>query len=370
MDKPTQEPAAEQRDDESSTMLFNQMLLNEVQMLHSCTTGVHVCVCVCVRACVSSEAEHTSTCACVMCVCACVQVKQNLARLDAQSYAELKSYKEPPRMIHSIVQAVLALFYPDLAEDGTFGDWNQCKPFISMDLGRKILEYDPMDATQPTKVDVVLSYLKDIPRGSVANKGSKPADYIYNWLYICMNLLEHARTTARTTNATVAPPAPAAGALSAHPSFHYCSRTVTIVHALFTCATQSPNLRLHLREEQRLERALHNSQPTGTPQRHSLRSPTSSPLLCRLQMLPQVPNKNKHRDDTTANDDLKSLSTFHRLNSLLKMQYILHYLMRFCDIFETLSISFSQYVKQFCLYLLEFFREPDFMKLNMLSVKF
>lgn len=136
-------------------------------------------------------------------------MKQNLARLDAQSYAELKSYKEPPRMIHLIVQAVLALFYPDLAEEGTFGDWNQCKPFISMDLGRKILDYDPMDPMQPTRVEFVLAFLKDIPRGSVANKGSKPADYIYNWLYISMNLLEHARTTAKTTNAAVAPPAPA-----------------------------------------------------------------------------------------------------------------------------------------------------------------
>ena len=168
-----------------------------------------------------------------------VQVKQNLARLDAQSYAELKSYKEPPRMIHLIVQAVLALFYPDLAEEGTFGDWNQCKPFISMDLGRKILEYDPMDPTQPTKVEFVLAYLKDIPRGSVANKGSKPADYIYNWLYICMNLLEHARTTARTTNAAVAPPAAAAAAAGErsafqrllHLSVHYCSRTVHLCNA-------------------------------------------------------------------------------------------------------------------------------------------
>ncbi len=55
------------------------------------------------------------------------ELKENVAKLDATSYAEMKSYKEPPPVIHLILKAVLAVFYPAKAQDGEFDDWNKCK---------------------------------------------------------------------------------------------------------------------------------------------------------------------------------------------------------------------------------------------------
>ena len=40
-----------------------------------------------------------------------MELRDNVSRLDAQAYAELKSYKEPPPVVHQIIKAVLPIFY-------------------------------------------------------------------------------------------------------------------------------------------------------------------------------------------------------------------------------------------------------------------
>ena len=44
-----------------------------------------------------------------------MELRDNVSRLDAQAYAELKSYKEPPPVVHQIIKAVLVIFYPNMA---------------------------------------------------------------------------------------------------------------------------------------------------------------------------------------------------------------------------------------------------------------
>ncbi|XP_014346068.2 EF-hand calcium-binding domain-containing protein 5 [Latimeria chalumnae] len=48
-------------------------------------------------------------------------------KLGLQSFAELKSYKDPPVMVHNILKAVLLLFNPEWAESEEIDSWNQCK---------------------------------------------------------------------------------------------------------------------------------------------------------------------------------------------------------------------------------------------------
>ena len=56
-----------------------------------------------------------------------MELRENVSKLDAKAYAELKSYKEPPQIVHQILKAVLAVFYPDKANSGEFNDWGKCK---------------------------------------------------------------------------------------------------------------------------------------------------------------------------------------------------------------------------------------------------
>ena len=56
-----------------------------------------------------------------------MELRENVSKLGAEAYAELKSYKEPPLVVLHIIQAVLAVFYPEKAIEGEFNDWNNCK---------------------------------------------------------------------------------------------------------------------------------------------------------------------------------------------------------------------------------------------------
>lgn len=56
-----------------------------------------------------------------------IELRENVSKLDPKAYAELKSYADPPRVVHLIVKAVLSIFYPDKAREGEFDQWSQCK---------------------------------------------------------------------------------------------------------------------------------------------------------------------------------------------------------------------------------------------------
>ena len=56
-----------------------------------------------------------------------MELRDNVSRLDAQAYAELKSYKEPPPVVHQIIKAVLAIFHPQQAKHDEFENWDKCK---------------------------------------------------------------------------------------------------------------------------------------------------------------------------------------------------------------------------------------------------
>ena len=56
-----------------------------------------------------------------------MELRENVMKLDARAYAELKSYKEPPKIIHLVLKAVLSVIYPEPAESGALENWVQCK---------------------------------------------------------------------------------------------------------------------------------------------------------------------------------------------------------------------------------------------------
>ncbi|KAJ1186093.1 hypothetical protein NDU88_002877 [Pleurodeles waltl] len=117
-------------------------------------------------------------------------LRECVQKLDHQSFAELKSYKEPPTLIHNILRAVLLLFHPELAASEEVESWNQCKLKVNTNLVRRITSFDPTASTVHVKPELVAKYIKGIPRGAVWRHGSIPAEYLYNWAFTCLSLLE------------------------------------------------------------------------------------------------------------------------------------------------------------------------------------
>ncbi|XP_072164460.1 EF-hand calcium-binding domain-containing protein 5-like isoform X2 [Diadema setosum] len=118
-------------------------------------------------------------------------LRDTVSKLNAQAFAELKSYKDPPKVIHNILVSVLALFYREKYEEGELDSWNMCKQFVGPDLIKKIEEFDPTAENIAGIVDMISSRLKDVPHGAVAKHGSLPAQNLYNWAFVCLSLLEH-----------------------------------------------------------------------------------------------------------------------------------------------------------------------------------
>ncbi|XP_029469319.1 EF-hand calcium-binding domain-containing protein 5 [Rhinatrema bivittatum] len=117
-------------------------------------------------------------------------LRECVQKLDQQSFAELKSYKKPPALVHDILKAVLLLFCPDWADSEEIESWSQCKLKVNGDLIRKISCFDPTARSVHVQPELLAKYIKGIQRGAVWRHGSIPAEYLYNWAFTCLSLME------------------------------------------------------------------------------------------------------------------------------------------------------------------------------------
>ncbi|CAH1233917.1 EFCAB5 [Branchiostoma lanceolatum] len=120
-----------------------------------------------------------------------VDLRQSVSKLDVQAFAELKSYKDPPPIIHRILKAVLGIFWADKAALGEFELWNSAKQRVTSELMKMIISYDPTSKDVTLQPDAILTHLSDIPHGAVSKHGSVPAQYLYNWAFVVISLVEH-----------------------------------------------------------------------------------------------------------------------------------------------------------------------------------
>ena len=65
---------------------------------------------------------------------------------QSRAFAEIKSYKDPPKIIHDILNAVLGLYFNGKEDEETqhkLAEWTSAKQLINGDLIKWITHFDP-----------------------------------------------------------------------------------------------------------------------------------------------------------------------------------------------------------------------------------
>ncbi|XP_059150410.1 EF-hand calcium-binding domain-containing protein 5-like isoform X2 [Physella acuta] len=119
------------------------------------------------------------------------ELRENVAKLDPMSFAELRSYITPPRVITDIIRATLAVFDVEKTGEGQYDDWHTMKNCINTTLVHQIKTYDPTKVSEATKIDKISRYLKALPHGEIGKYGSIPAMLMYNWVFCIHSIIDY-----------------------------------------------------------------------------------------------------------------------------------------------------------------------------------
>ncbi|CAG2257900.1 unnamed protein product [Mytilus edulis] len=90
-----------------------------------------------------------------------MELRENVSKIDAKAFAELRSYNDPPKIVVKIVKAVSAIFFLEKVQNGELDDWTNLRTYMNNDLLQKIAQYDPTAAEDhqlipPEKIEVHL----------------------------------------------------------------------------------------------------------------------------------------------------------------------------------------------------------------------
>ncbi|KFP92609.1 EF-hand calcium-binding domain-containing protein 5, partial [Apaloderma vittatum] len=115
-------------------------------------------------------------------------------KLGAESFAEIKSYAEPPALVHNTVKAVLLLLHPDWKGSEKTENWSQCKLKLDDNLIQEIYCFDPTAASVQVQAELLLDCITGVPSPEERQHSSTSAQLLHLWVCTCLSLAEISRS--------------------------------------------------------------------------------------------------------------------------------------------------------------------------------
>ncbi|XP_065550914.1 EF-hand calcium-binding domain-containing protein 5 isoform X3 [Lathamus discolor] len=137
--------------------------------------------------------------------CMLQDLRECVWKLSVESFADIKSYVEPPALVHSIVKAVLLLFHPDWKGSEETENWSQCKLKLDDNLIQEIHCFDPTAASVQIQAELLLDCIAGVSRAAVWEHGSAPIEYLYHWVQTCLVLAGSPRSLYSKKKTFLAP---------------------------------------------------------------------------------------------------------------------------------------------------------------------
>ncbi|XP_075243132.1 EF-hand calcium-binding domain-containing protein 5-like isoform X2 [Convolutriloba macropyga] len=127
-----------------------------------------------------------------------LEMRQLVKEIGGDTFAEMKSYSQPPLTAVQIVDILIEMFLAKTKDQ--FNNWNSKKLVLSTEMLKKVAAFDP---TAPTTLDVakLRLLLNEISKDRLSTMGPFPAQTLYNWLIVAISLMEHADHFRVTTAA-------------------------------------------------------------------------------------------------------------------------------------------------------------------------
>ncbi|XP_054065020.1 EF-hand calcium-binding domain-containing protein 5 [Rissa tridactyla] len=121
-------------------------------------------------------------------------LRECVQKLDAESFAEIKSYAEPPAAVHNIVKAALLLLHPNWKGSEETENWSQCKLKLDDNLIQEIYCFDPTAASVQVQAELLLDCITGARRAAARQRGWEPAQLLDHWVHTCLALAQGTRS--------------------------------------------------------------------------------------------------------------------------------------------------------------------------------
>ncbi|XP_059721714.1 EF-hand calcium-binding domain-containing protein 5 isoform X3 [Haemorhous mexicanus] len=87
------------------------------------------------------------------------ELRECVLKLSAESFARIKSWAEPPALVHEVVKAVLLLLHPDWKGSEEIESWSQCKLKLDDNLIQEIYCFDPTASSVQVQAELLLDLI-------------------------------------------------------------------------------------------------------------------------------------------------------------------------------------------------------------------
>ncbi|KAM6463169.1 EF-hand calcium-binding domain-containing protein 5 isoform 2-T2 [Liasis olivaceus] len=109
------------------------------------------------------------------------------------SFGDIRSMEQPPALVHTILKCVLLVLYPQWAGTEEVENWNLCLQKLDGELIENICYFDPTASYVEIRPEVLSQCLQGARRRAVWRLSSAPLEYLYDWVCVCLSLIEMAK---------------------------------------------------------------------------------------------------------------------------------------------------------------------------------